>query len=279
MELGELSECAFFLKERNICSNNAIINDLKDLVVAIKQRKGEAGGSDMVNLTPETVIGELKKETGCNTESCVLKSKLVASKVDPKKLEENARRFKPDGPYNSTKWLSNINIDEVLDQVAIKHKDFIHVPFQMIDFAEAGGSDSLSNVNLVEKIKQGMKSFGVVINTDSSRGSGKHWFALYGDFSKEVYTLEYFNSSGHYPATQVSRWLEDTRNKLEQDTGKKVKVVLHTVPLQNDDHSCGPYSLYYIMSRVSGVPWEQFKKKRISDRQMVLFRKHLFVNS
>jgi hypothetical protein len=43
-----------------------------------------------------------------------------------------------------------------------------------------------------------------------------------------------------------------------------------------DNSSCGPYSLYYIISRLEGVSSDAFQKNRIPDHKMWEFRKILF---
>ena len=42
-----------------------------------------------------------------------------------------------------------------------------------------------------------LKYFGMVCNTDSSSGSGIHWFSIFIDFTLNPIQIEYFNSSGY----------------------------------------------------------------------------------
>lgn len=269
MITGKNTDCAHYING-DVCSSDKVINELKKIPITSDVKSGS--GKD------KNIISILKSVTNCKNEACVVDSEIVTRHVDPVLLQENKRRFKPKGPYNTKEWLTNTNIDEFLDQLAIKYPGFLHVPFQMIDFAKTGGPDSLSNVNIVQKIREGIKWFGVVINTDVSSGPGKHWFALFGNFSKKPYRLSYFNSSGQYPMTQISRWLEDTRNKIIKETGVETEVVLHTKPLQQNTYSCGDWSMAYLKFMLDGGTDEEFKRRNFTDAMMAEFRRFAFLN-
>ena len=46
---------------------------------------------------------------------------------------------------------------------------------------------------------------------------------------------------------------------MEKTLNKKVEdVVVTKIVNQADNHSCGSYSLYYIISRLEGVPYSHF---------------------
>ncbi len=217
--------------------------------------------------TPEQVIEKSKKATNCDSESCVI------NKVFDNSKEILDEHFKPAGPRDSTNLLSNFNIDESLELYAKKYEGFYHVYFQMIDFAKVG--TELATIDLVDLIKKGYKSMGVVLNTDVSTGRGIHWFCLFCDLTG--ITLEYFNSSGNRPRREVQVWLNMTKKNLEE-AGYKAEIInASKIEHQIDSETeCGPYSLYYIHSRLSGVPYTVFNKKRIPDDKMIEFRQTLF---
>ncbi len=263
------NECAFD-KQNPVCSPKEVIDSIKVFL----EKNGVKAPAEAAK-----IVDVAKKTTDCKSESCVLQKKEVKSIIGETKAQQVlAKNFKPSGPAFSFDWLSNKHIDDVLNQVEVKYKDrgFLHIPYQMRDFADNPGPNSLANINLVEKYKQGMRTFGVVINTDYSTGKGEHWFALYGDLSTSPMTLEYFNSSGDDPLNEINTWLYNTKNKLEKELDTIVKIIVCRTRHQRDSHSCGPYSLYYIISRLSGVRYETFHNTVIPDKNMHEFRKHLF---
>lgn len=272
-----VSECAFGKYEK-ICSSENILHHMKRFL----EKMGKSVNTD------EEIINELKNETGCKSESCILSKKnKFSEKLDENVIQKELRKsFKPDGPAFTTELLSNFNIDDVLDQYvdAYTNENFLHIPFQMIDFqdyARSSDKDSnLASIDFSDKYNKGMRCFGVVLNTDYSSGGGKHWFAIFGDFRKHPFTLEYFNSSGNLPMIQIQKWMKNAKNDIENKLNKDVKCVITTrIQHQTDDHSCGPYSLYYITCRLENIPHEYFAKHVIKDSEMHLFRKHLFRHS
>lgn len=259
-----VSECAFHINS-DTCLEDKVINELTTFATNIKSIKGN----------PTTVIKKLKKEYNCTNESCLLTQTEIVNKLGNDVVEKQLReRFKPEGPYNSNEWFSNFNIDDVLSQIETKYryKKFLHISFQMRDFEKSGGE--LSKIDLVQKYKEGIRCFGVVFNTDYSHGNGLHWFAIFGDLNKEPFTIEYFNSSGEEPLPEISKWMKDTKNKFKLAGKDANDIVVTKIVNQRDNHSCGSYSLYYIISRLDGVDSTYFTNNKIGDELMHEFRKN-----
>lgn len=217
---------------------------------------------------------KIKQETKCDTELCLVTSEPFKELKGPKCTDYILKTyFKPIGPADTTEWLDNVNIEEVLDQAHEKWPEFLPLPFQMIDFADT--NTELATIH-IPTIAKSYNTWGVVINTDKSHVNGGrggiHWFALFGDMRKQPWTVEYFNSSGELPLPRI----RDLFKKVaEQDPDLKF-VIASTFQQQHDGHSCGPYSLYYILSRLEGVPVSYFQKNTIGDKVMLKFRKFLF---
>jgi hypothetical protein len=261
-------ECAPHV-ESSVCSRKDVVHKLRGF---IKKKFSKT-------LDDKETIEFLKEKSGCGTEACVLKSPLV-EKILPRHLIHKtiADRFKPTGPRLTKEWLSNIDIDSVLRSYAKKYKDFYHIPFQMRDFQDTGGE--LSLLDFCDNYKEGYRTFGTVVNTDLSTGRGIHWFAIFGDFREDntCFTIEYFNSSGQLPVKEISAWMKYTKHIWNKSFNKPVKdVITSRIQHQNDNHSCGPYSLYYIISRLEGVPYLHFRNNKIKDELMLEFRKYLFL--
>ena len=276
MELPEkISECAFYNKNI-VCSSDNIVNKMKDFL--------NNSGISISNNNKENIVEKIKDITNCDNESCVLKnlkfSNFVGNEKIEKELEEN---FKPDGPALTFDLLNNINIDDVLEQFtkAYKKENFLHIPFQMRDFAkyedEYRRDRNLNTIDLSQKFNDGMKCFGVVINTDYSTGRGIHWFSIFGDFRKKPYTIEYFNSSGNLPIIEISIWMKNIKTKLSRELDVEINdIIVSRIAHQTGDNACGVYSLYYILSRLEKIPYEYFASNRIPDELMDTFRQVFF---
>ena len=282
MELPKQTcECAFHIKG-NVCASDEVIKQLQQLLK-------EQFGINVSAKDKAKTIEAAKEVTNCSTEACVLQKPAIVSGLGRDTVEKELEtRFKPEGPLGYTELLNNFNIDEVLDQMTKAFKGFYHIPFQMIDFAEQARTDSdgvrtgsfardrnLATIDIIKKYKEGYRQFGVVLNTDYSSGPGKHWFCIFIDMKSKPFTIEYFNSSGNMPLVQVSAWMIDTKMKLSE-LGPTEVVRVATERLQEDDYSCGVWSLYYIVSRLNGVEPDAFKSSRLNDDLMYSFRKYFF---
>ena len=266
------NECAFHVETNGaepVCMESRVVSQLQDFIRDTKN----------INVSGEKdVIKTLKQIYDCPTEACLLKRDEVVQTLGSSEAEAQLKeRFKVEGPHKKDVWLSNFNIDGVLGQIAIKYKDqgFKHVPFQMRDFQEI--NSELATIDFVAEYNNGVRCFGVVFNDDKSSGGGTHWTAMFGDFTREPFAIEHFNSSGAGPKNEMREWMHKTKHRLEKGLDKKVIVKeISKIEHQLENSACGVYSLYYIMSRLEGVPAEVFNKTRIPDSVMNGFRLHLF---
>lgn len=265
-------ECAFHVnvdKNNPVCMEETIIDELKNFAKTIKR---------ITFSNEKDAVVKLKQVYNCKTESCLLEQSEIIDVVGKSTIEKQLEeRFKPEGPTDKETWFSNVNIDSVLSQIEKKYKDknFKHINFQMRDFQEVGGE--LATTDFVKEYKNGVRCFGVVFNDDKSTGNGTHWTAMFGDFSKHPFTIEHFNSSGAGPKNEMREWMVKTKHKLEKTLNVKVEVKeVSKIQHQRGNSACGPYSLYYILSRLEGVPYTSFEKTRIPDSAMDTFRYHLF---
>src|SRR6476661_5116941 len=250
------NECAFHVDKKNdFCAPEEVVDQLKSVFVVDES---------------DNSLEKIKSDLGCDTEVCVLNHPKVKSLIgNPAAII--AEYFKPSGPRENNNWFSNVEIDEVLEQMQKKYtnKHFLHINFQMIDFEKT--KSELARLDWPAKYKEGFRTFGSVLNTDTSRGSGKHWFAIYGCFEDdaEEFTIEYFNSSGEMPMDEVTIWAVRVKREWSKFFKKPIQLIQATkIVNQKDDHNCGSYSLYYIISRLDGTPWQHFATNPIGDHNM-----------
>jgi hypothetical protein len=261
-----INECAHNLDKTDNCMDDATFNKLK---VIIKKE----------NLVKKKdTIQSLQTIFDCASESCLFTKPAVINIIgDDEARNQLSSRFKPIGPLDKAEWLSDKDIDETLRQFAKKctNSNFKHIKYQMRDFEKTGSA--LSKIDFANEYNSGVRCFGVVLNDDFSSGSGTHWTAMFGDFRNKPFTLEHFNSSGNGPKNEVLGWMTETKLHIEKMLNIPVNVVIvSNTQHQTDNSSCGPYSLYYIISRLDNIPIEVFQGKRIPDSLMWEFRKVLF---
>jgi hypothetical protein len=231
-------------------------------------------------ITQVSTQDEMKEKYNCDTEVCILNHPEVKQQLGHDIIEDIfTKHFKPLGPRDNNKWFNNTDIDSVLEQIQRKYTDkhFLHIEFQMSDFEKTG--TALATLDWPSKYKEGFRSFGTVFNTDTSSGSGEHWFAVFACFDDNAneFTIEYFNSSGELPMNPIAKWMKRVKHEWQIHFDKPISdVVVTRIVNQEDNWNCGSYSLYYIISRLDGVPYQYFKNNKIGDEKMQLFRKFLF---
>lgn len=253
--------------------------------------------------TPVEKIEALSNKLECgekNKELCILSKAKIQNTI---KMKLDQAYFKPFAESHHTDyWLNNTEIDACLRQFQLQHKNFaysfIHMsdlkmfppnnkevlphpiyPVTEIDFgAEFMGTSSPRKLFT----EQPLRYYGVVFNTDTSDKSGQHWFCVFIEFDKKKgCTIELFNSSGEdIDSTEFNAFWLKTQLDIQKKTGvpttfKKVSNIQHQDPSTG---SCGAYSLFYIYSRLQGIPAEEFdnKKRKVHDEEMTRFRKFLF---
>lgn len=262
-----LSDCKFG-NTGEICASKDVVESMRRLVDKLSKENKDADGTE----SDKSVVYKAKELLNCDTESCVVASKEFADIVGQSQVSKiKSEIFKPSGPWKKNDWLSNINIDQVLDQWANIYTGYHHIPFKM--------NDTLRNVKFDDIDKNGMHCFSVAVNTDNSSGPGVHWFCVYGDFAdKKKRKLEYFNSSGAKPSREVHEWLHKTKHETEKNLGDDTEIVMvHKNDLQKGMSECGLFVLFYIYSRLNEVPHSYFfKSESADDKTMFEFRKHVF---
>ncbi len=266
----EASECAFHAGDKEVCSNTEMIKAMHKFLTAMGQP---------IARTAKATVEQMKEATDCDSEVCIYRASPFVKQVGSSVVEARKELFKPVGPQKTDDLLSNFNIDEVLSQFAKKYPGFVHIPFQMRDF-QARGTE-LATINLADEYRKGMKTFGCVLNTDWSTGRGYHWYCIFGDFTGNSPTLEYYNSSGNYALPETKKWLSATKYAVSRDIGKQVREVqVLNRAVQENDVDCGVYCLHYLWSRLEGFPYTVFSDPATAptDELMKQARLHLFVS-
>jgi hypothetical protein len=217
----------------------------------------------------------------CDSEACVLthpKFRTHAAKhgVTPTAIQaELAQRFKLEGPRDSAAWLTNTHIDLTLQRWARRHADFFPCPFAMMDFETY--DNEFNKADLLRLYdEKAVRTFACVLNTDTSRGPGKHWVSVFVDMRSDAWSIEYFNSTGQPPPSAVVRWLERTRAQHATRNSAVTAGPVSSLVHQRSHSECGVYSLFFIRHRLEGTPASHFADNVIPDAVMEKFRRHLF---
>jgi hypothetical protein len=258
-----------------------------------------------------STIAEAKKKLSCSTDACV-----VASAPN---LEDDIRHridnlsLKPyTSSYDGSHWLSNTEIDSCMSQLYDQFPGFgygfIHMvdnkmfppnnvsmlgyevhPVTRLDFAKefANGGARTSGTMISTKNNAPLTSYGVVFNTDTSDGSGQHWYAVYistdqvNGCGEKMITIELFNSSGNEITYEEFNkfWTKTALDIAEcMNIDCEYKLISRIKHQSDTTGNCGAYSLFYIYARLNNISPDEFNKpdSAVRDTSMESFRKYLF---
>ncbi len=257
----------------------------------------------------------------CNDDECIIDN--TNAPIDIKSSIKREALKVSVGKINDNYWLNNTEIDNVMSQFRLNYKGFGHgfihmcdletfepsnlkafdypvYPVKELDFAGEfrHSLTKLKKINkpdstFVSKISTynnaPLTSYGIICNTDSSKGRGQHWFCIFistdqldpDDTSKPWIRIELFNSAGGGCSDKnFNIYWNNQAMEISKATGLKCTFdEITSIQHQSDDTgNCGSYSLFYIYSRLNHCLPSEFDdpKNPITDYAMLKFRSVCF---
>jgi hypothetical protein len=253
--------------------------------------------------TKKLIIDKVSSDCGCDDKKTVPEKELcIINNINENIINRDEKEcilykfFKPIGSHDGNDWLNNTHVDVIQEQLFNIFPNYEYSFIHMIDNKMVLPVNlkcitriikCITDIDFTGQIKNNsLKWHGIVYNTDPSHKSGQHWFSILFNFNNngteiDPNYIEYFNSSGmDIQDSTFKTYLEDLAFRISYETEKKtiLKKVTDIQHQKNSTGNCGIYSLYYIWSRLSGVPMETFNdpNKKITDDTMEYFRKIMF---
>jgi hypothetical protein len=293
MDIEDCNECALHVNQ----SDNKICMTPDSLGLLVRDL-------NVKSKNPTKQLDEIKHKLNLvgQPESKVLEHDKVKTILGDDADKELIENFKPIGPLGP-KPLSSHEIDQVIDQWKHKWTELVNLHYNMINFEEYGGTMKIpikdiieqkissakvitenNPVDLTTKSGKRPKYITAVVNSDVQGGPGKHWTCIFIDLSTDTWTLEFFNSSGNSPYNEIIKWWAKNKIDLEKYVEPRGTISINPLRVSDIIHqraatTCGPYSLYYIWSRLNGIPASAFKHSELADEVVQTFIKtHVFRN-
>jgi len=259
------------------CYANSTLQKLKNLWNSKSQQK-------IFSNDPKDIWSQIKKKFNgvCDKESCWA-YKLAVGDLSKEIIDKSFSPLRPKSwDKNKEEWLSDHDIEQVLDQYEAAYKCFHFFKPSPIDFCAYDGSRKVSSeicdVKLKDLILKGKTKLGFVFNTDPHTKSGSHWVSLFVNIKKKW--IFFFDSVGDTAPLNVKSLIENIKKQgLELGIDfKDDENHPHEVQFLNNE--CGMYSLYFILNMLMDKhnP-EYFKTHKIPDKEMNNYRKIYFNSS
>lgn len=221
-----------------------------------------------------------KMKKDCNNEWCWLEKNFV-----PAPYTNNIKKsFRPEMPQewneNPFEWLSNFDIKDVMKQYEKKYPNFLFIGPVPSD-CPSKITCALSGLSVDILINRlGKTKLGIIFNLDTHNKPGSHWIATFFDFKKGE--IIYFDSVGLPPPKMIKNFLEKMKKSCEDyylhnfDYQKKVNIYVNKTQFQFGNTECGVFSMYFIISNLSGKNIKKLDPKKVNDKLMNELRKEYF---
>ena len=288
---GGFTKCSP-LSERDSVGDTCLTGDILN---DIKKSFNSSNPSKKIKATnPKKILKMLKTHTDCNDENCWLnalpnKNELLNSILRPKIPKE--------WKTNKNEWLSNFDILKVIKQYEQSNPEFEFIGPTFIDFASYDETTDgqcvekdLCNFDLNAYIKKGKTKIGIIFNLDKHDQSGSHWVSMFVDIEQRF--IFYFNSTGEKIPKEIMQLVNKITEQSNTIFTKGFKTHYNNLEHQRENTECGMYSLFFIISLLTGSIGGDnshllqnetdkvnfFTKKRIPDNDMENLRIKYFIN-
>jgi len=249
---------------------------------------------DMIDIVDnkKTLLRELnikmKNRYNCSEQTCWLDSKVIK---DINNNDIKHYTFRPKGPKKQYDWLSTNDINGVMAQYMMKHKDFKYLGALPYDFEELDYT-GIDNINLKE-LEKNTPKIGMVINLDEHDQPGSHWVALYTNLANnKVY---FFDSFGKKPGKRITKFIRriltfmynkknNSNFNVDQFMNKYHKSDEYDVRYNKKQHQfknteCGVYSMNFIIRLLDNENFDNIVDNITKDDAMNACRKEYFRNN
>ncbi len=231
---------------------------------------------------------KMKNRYNCSEQTCWLDSKVVKSLNN---ADIKHYTFRPKGPKKQYDWLSTNDINGVMSQYMMKHKDFKYIGALPYDFEELEYT-GIDNINLKD-LENKTPKIGMVINLDEHDQPGSHWVALYTNLTNnKVY---YFDSFGKKPGKRVTKFIRriltymynkkhNSNFNVDQFMNMYHKSDEYDVRYNKKQHQfknteCGVYSMNFIIRLLDNEDFDMIVDNITKDDAMNNCRKTYFRNT
>ncbi len=167
-------------------------------------------------------------------------------------------------------WLNTININEIFKRYEIIFPDFKFLGSVPCNYY-------FDDFNINDLLKLGKTRFAVVYNTDTSRGPGKHWVAIFVDILKK--TIYYYNSVGDKPQKEFQKFIDNVIEQYKILNNNEYIYKYNQIQHQFKGSECGVFSIYFIIRCLNNYNIDDIFENRmnIKDNEINKLRDLLFI--
>ena len=223
------------------------------------------------------LLSELKKRFNdvCQDEICITQQDFMNELIQDMREEILSDTFLPDGPAESTEWLTTTHINDILHLYEKNDKHFIFLGAVPLDCNELSFCP-LYNLKFDDYYDDGIYKLAIIFNHDTYGKPGSHWVALYMDLKNGE--IDFCDSTGNPPIKNIVNIINNFIKWYKKKTGKNAIYHENTKSYQTDSSECGVYSINFIIRRLSGEKFDDIIKNSLNFKEINSCRNAYFRN-
>ena len=233
----------------------------------------------------DNISNVIKTNFNCKTEACWLNIRKLMNNLSNKDANYFRRHFRPIMPKDIiddyTKWISNYDIEAVLNQYHQENSSIYSYGAVPIDFKNCNVSSDLCKINIINHLQKKENKLCIVFNTDNSSGSGEHWMSLFIDILGKNLGgqpgIYFFDSFGNEPMDQIKELIE--KIKL-QGKDKSIEFIVsnNKNSYQHNNFSCGFYCMHFLEHMIQGYSFKKYLNSGLNDKKMIKYRSQCYLD-
>jgi hypothetical protein len=271
--------CSPLVKNKKVVSSSCMT---PEVLLKIRDEYNKDHSQKIVATKPALIWHELRMKLNCQDE------RKWVNEIDDPKLRAQIKKqlFAPEHPpewfKNKNEWLTNFDIDMVMEQYEMENKDFKYLGTTPIDYdyivdtqSKTCVEDNLCKFNLKKLLSQGKRRFASVFNLDKHDESGSHWVSVFIDVNKRI--IMFFDSASGSIPKKINEFINDVKAQgLSENI--EFKYINGKKKHQYGGSECGVYSIHFIIEMLKHPEKAMhiFLYDRIPDKEIEKYRKKYF---
>jgi len=270
-----------------------------DLNKLIKS-KTSLTNANLADLSSKDKIKLLQKEVkkrklsnNSNQYCDIKKESCVINMLSPELYKKYFKPLMPLSWYNNPdKWLSNVDINNVL----IQYENNLKNNFKLLDISPINYSDKINNFfssqcvsdNLcsinkdsLEKLQKQRKwKLSIIFNTDIYGNPGKHWICIFVNINpnSKNYGIYYFDSNASFQSKYINEILNKLKTSTQELTGKDIRVYKNKIRVQKTTNTeCGMFCLYMTINMLKNKSFHKLINSSLTD-ELAFKHREIFFN-
>lgn len=271
--------CSPLVKSKKVVSTSCMT---PEVLLKIRDEYNKDHSNKIIATKPALIWHELRMKLNCQDE------RKWINEIDDAKLRSQIKKqlFAPEHPpewfKNKNEWLTNFDIDMVMEQYEMENKDFKYLGTTPIDYdyivdtsSQTCVEDQLCKFNLKELMSQGKRRFASVFNLDKHDQSGSHWVSVFIDVNKRI--IMFFDSASGSVPKKITEFINHVKEQgLKENT--EFKYITGKKKHQYGGTECGVYSIHFIIEMLANPEKAMhiFLHDRIPDKEIEKYRNKYF---